>query len=208
MSPIRILLADDHAVTREGMRRLLEAEPDMVVVGEAADGEAAVRLAQAVRPDILLLDIKMAGLDGIQVARRLGQQLPATRIVVLTGYDDAQYAPALARLGVQGYLSKTASAREVVSAIRAVHAGQVAFPPAVAELFGSGTPPATTPAPTVRELEVVRLVAQGHANRAIAQALGMSERTVQFHLHNLFTKLRASSRTELVYRARRQGWLP
>lgn len=207
MSPLRILLADDHTITREGMRRLLAVEPELAVVGEAADGEETVHLATTLHPDILLLDVSMPRLDGIQVAQRLTKALPELKIIVLTGYDQEQYARTLLGLGVHAFLSKAASSREVVHAIRAVHAGQHYVLPAVAELLAAGIGGPLREHLTPRELEVLRLVAEGCGNRTIAQYLKMSARTVQFHLHNLFSKLHATSRTELVHLARQQGWL-
>ncbi len=204
---IRVLLADDHAITREGTRRLLEADPDFVVVAEAADGEETVRLAQALRPDIVVLDISMPGLNGIQVGEILRETVPESRIVVLTGYDDnEQYARALLRLGVSGYLSKTSSSRELASALRSVYSSRLYFQPSIASLLNASlAPPADEPTP--RELEVLGLAAQGKRNRDIARQLHTSERTVQFHLANLFGKLQVGSRTEMVYRARQKGWI-
>ncbi len=203
---IRVLLADDHAITREGTRHLLEAEPDFAVVAEAADGEETVRLAQALRPDIVVLDISMPGLNGIQVGEILRQTVPETRIVVLTGYDNEQYAKALLRLGVSGYLSKTASSRELASALRSAYADRLYVQPPIVSLLTSSLA-SQADEPTPRELEVLRLVAQGQRNRDIARQLHTSERTVQFHLANLFGKLEVGSRTEMVYRARQKGWI-
>jgi DNA-binding NarL/FixJ family response regulator len=207
MSRIRILLADDHAITRDGTRRLLDTEADFEVVAEASDGEEAVRLAQELRPDILLLDISMPRLNGVQVAQVLRQNLPETRIVILTGYGSDQYAQPLVRLGVSGYLSKTASFDELVQALRSVQVGQVCLRPSVVALLAGGTDTAIGDEPTARELQVLRLVAEGHRNRDVARRLGTSERTVQFHLGNLFAKLQAGSRTEVVHRARERGWI-
>ncbi len=203
---IRVLLADDHAITREGTRHLLESEPDFAVVAEAADGEETVRLAQALRPDIVVLDISMPRLTGIQVGEILRQTVPETRIVVLTGYDNEQYAKALLRLGVSGYLSKTASSRELTSAIRSAYEDRVYFQPPILSLLNSSLVPQADD-PTPRELEVLCLAAQGQRNRDIARQLHTSERTVQFHLANLFGKLQVGSRTEMVYRARQKGWI-
>lgn len=207
MKPIRILLADDHAITREGTRRLLESEPDLEVIGEAGNGEEALRLAEELRPDILVLDISMPGLNGIQVAETIRLKLPEIRIIILTGYESEQYARALVRLGVNGYLSKTASSEELATALRTVQSGQSYFQPAVVELLRDNAAPGTGDEPTPREMEVLLLVAEGLRNKEIARRLSTSERTVQFHLGNLFSKLQAGSRTELVHLARQKGWL-
>jgi DNA-binding NarL/FixJ family response regulator len=209
MTPIRVLIVDDHGVTREGMSRLLAGEADLAVVGEAADGRAALRLAEASRPDVVLLDLRLPGLDGLQVARALRRRLPSTRVVALTGYDEnEQYARALVGLGVRGYLSKAVSGGEVARAIRAVHGGGTAFPPRVLERLGQARAASAAERPTARELETLALVARGLSNRELAIELGVSERTAQFHLRNIFAKLGVNSRTALVDRARARGWLP
>jgi len=206
MKCITIVLADDHFVTREGTRRVFDAEPDMKVVAEAADGDETVRLVLELRPDLLVLDISMPGKNGIQVARIIRQTLPDTRIIILTGYDNRQYAEALGRIGVDGLVSKTASASQLAAVARAAisgGSGPLQF------AFAVNTPGAmqTSEEPTSREVEVLHLVAAGLRNRDIAQRLSTSERTVQFHLANLFGKFSAASRTEVVHRARELGWL-
>ncbi len=207
MSRIRLLLADDHAITREGTRRLLEVEPDLEVIGEAVNGEEALRLAEELRPDIVVLDISMPGLNGVQVSEVLRREFPEIRVVILTGYDSEQYARALVRLGVQGFLSKAASSEELVRALLAVRDGNTYFQPMIAEMLGGGANQSPDDEPTPREMEVLRLVAEGLRNKEIARRLCTSDRTVQFHLGNLFSKLNAGSRTELVHLARRNGWL-
>jgi two-component system, NarL family, response regulator LiaR len=178
-----------------------------VVVAEAADGEETVRLAQNLRPDIVVLDISMPRLNGIQVGEILRRTVPETRIVVLTGYDDnEQYAKALWRLGVRGYLSKTSSSRELATALRSVYSSRLYFQPSIANLLNSSMTPLRDE-PTPREMEVLNLVAEGKRNRDIARQLHTSERTVQFHLANLFDKLQVASRTEMVYKARQRGWI-
>lgn len=205
MNRVRILLADDHTITREGTRLLLAGEPDLEIVGEAIDGEEAVALAQTLRPEILLLDISMPRLNGVQVAQFLRRTIPDMSIVVLTGYDNEQYARALVRLGVRGYLPKSASSRELVDALRTIAKGGVHFQSTSERSpFGRGDITADDN-PTPREMEVLRLVAEGLRNRDIAMRLSTSERTVQFHLANLFAKIAATSRTELVHLARGKG---
>jgi len=209
VSPIRLLLADDHAGWRAGIRAFLEPEPDLEVIAEAADGQEIVRLARELRPDILLLDLKMPHLDGVQVTQALHTTLPDVRIVVLTAYDtDVESARALLHLGVRGYLSKAVLAGELVGALRSVHAGHVYLHPMVAALLYAPVRQPDEQEPTAREMEVLRLVAQGHRNAAIAGCLHVSERTVRFHLSNLFSKLGLSSRTELIHLARQKNWLP
>lgn len=206
-APIRVLLADDHAITREGTRRLLEAEGGLRVVAEAADGEEATLLTQDLKPDILLLDISMPGLNGIQVAQILRRTAPETKIVVLTGYDNEQYAQALVHLGASGYLSKTTSSQELIRALRFVHAGHTYFQPAIEETIAVTAGTLATDQLTPRELEVLRLVAEGYRNAEIAKETLTSQRTVQYHLSNLFAKLGANSRTEVVHLARQKGWI-
>ncbi len=209
MSRIRVLLADDHVTTREGLRRLLDEDAAVEVIGVAGDGEETVRLARELRPDILLLDISMPGLNGVEVARTLETTLPETRIVVLTGYSDSEeYARALLRLGVKGYLSKTASVEEVIGALRSVHAGHTHMEPAVSALLASTERRKPEERPTPRELDVLRLVAKGYGNADIAKELFIVERPVEFHVTNLLGKLQAFSRTEAVYLARQKKWLP
>lgn len=204
---MRIVLADDHTVTREGMRRLLEGEEDLQVVAEAATGSEAIDSVEALRPDILLLDINMPLVNGVHVARKLGDTLPAVRIIVLTGYDDEHYVETLIRLGVRGYLSKSASTHEVIRAMRSVYAGGTYFQAGLMTSLRNGPNSQAGENPTERELEVLRLVAEGYKNQRIAERLGMSERTVHSHLRNLFGKLQVSSRSELTHQARQLGWV-
>jgi DNA-binding NarL/FixJ family response regulator len=200
---MRVLLADDHTITRQGTQKLLATEADVEIVAEAADGAETVALAEELQPDIVLLDISMPKLNGVQVVEVLRRTAPATRVVVLTGYDNEQYGPALLRLGVRGYLPKSASARELIDVLRAVHRGETYYRSAVASLLDLGG----DDKPTQREMEVLRLVAEGRRNREVAQAISTSERTVQFHLSNLFIKFGVSSRTEMVHHARKKGWI-
>jgi DNA-binding NarL/FixJ family response regulator len=204
---IRLLLADDHTITREGTRRLLEAEAGFEVVGEAADGEEAIRLCQQLRPTVLILDVAMPGLNGVQVAQRVRELLKETRIIVLTGFDNEQYAATLLQLGVNGYLSKSVSSRELVSAVRTVAKGGCHIQTLSTRNKDSLTTASSKDTPTPREREVLSLVAEGQRNRNIALSLQISERTVQFHIAQLFAKLDAASRTELVCSARRHGWI-
>jgi DNA-binding NarL/FixJ family response regulator len=205
--PLRLVLAEDHTFLREVLRELLESEPGLVVVGDAADGQTAVQLADELRPDVLLLDIDLPGMTGVVVARLLRERLPDMPIIVLTGYDDHEHRATLVRLGVRGYLAKTVSHEELVSAIRAVHAGGTVFDGMVARMLVRRAGLAAGPEPTGREMAVLELVAQGGRNQEIADRLAIGEATVEFHLRNLFRKFGAATRTDLVDRARREGWV-
>jgi DNA-binding NarL/FixJ family response regulator len=205
MPPIRILLADDHPLTREGTRRVLEAEPDLHVVAEAADGNEAIRLAHRLLPDVLLLDVGMPGQNGLQVAETVRRLFPDMRMVVLTGYTRGSDEAAFRRLGVANYLTKTIPGPALVQAIRAAWDGRAG--PWIQESDLRSAERDETIEPTPRELEVLLLLAEGLRNRDIAERLSSSERTVQFHVANLFGKLGARSRTEVVHRARQRGWI-
>jgi NarL family two-component system response regulator LiaR len=215
MSKIRILLADDHVVVREGTRELLEREEDMEVVAEAGDGEEAVRLAVSQRPDVAIMDISMPKLNGIEATRQIKATLPAIAVLVLTAYDDDQYIFALLEAGAAGYLLKNVRADELIEAVRSVHAGESVLHPTVARKvinrFARPTEErrekSSVDQLTERELEVLKLAAKGMTNREIAQELVLSVRTVQVHLTNIFNKIDVGSRTEAVLHALRAGWL-
>jgi NarL family two-component system response regulator LiaR len=215
VSKIRILLADDHVVVREGTRELLEREEDMEVVAEAGDGEEAVRLTLDQRPDVAIMDIAMPKLSGIEATRQIKATHPATTVLVLTAYDDDQYIFALLEAGAAGYLLKNVRADELIEAVRAVHAGESVLHPTIARKvinhFARPTDErsedSTLDQLTERELEVLRLAAKGMTNREIAQALVLSVRTVQVHLTNIFNKIGVGSRTEAVVHGLRKGWL-
>jgi DNA-binding NarL/FixJ family response regulator len=201
---MRVLLADDHAVLRAGTRRILEDEPDMEVVGEAGDGREAVALAERTRPDIVLLDITMPDVDGIAACQGLRRVAPDARILVLTAHDRRAYVRALYRLGAAGYVLKSASAIELVAAIRRVYAGEQVYAAALLDDRGRHDASGVL---TARELGVVRELARGRTNREIALSLGLSENTIEFHVRNLYAKLGASARTDAVLIAQRLGWL-
>jgi DNA-binding NarL/FixJ family response regulator len=211
---IRVVLADDHAVVRKGIREFLEAEPDITVVAEAIDGEQAVALVAEHRPDVAVLDIQMPQVGGVEATRRIKAEYPEVRVLILSAYDDDPYVFALLQAGASGYVLKTADSAELVQAVRAVHRGESALDPSVTlrmmQQLATGRPlgtPTTIEALTEREIEVLRLVAQGLTNKAIGQSLGISDRTVQGHLANIYGKLNVGSRTEAVTEALKQGWI-
>ena len=215
MDKIRVLLADDHVVLREGTRELLEREEDLVVVAEAGDGEEAVRLAAVRHPDVVIMDMSMPKLNGIEATRLMKADNPALAVLVLTAYDDDQYIFAFLEAGAAGYLLKDVHAEELVKAVRAVHAGESVLHPAVArKVINRFARPAdkrrealASDSLTGRELEVLSLAAQGMSNREMAQALVLSIRTIQAHLTNIFNKMGVGSRTEAVLKALREGLL-
>jgi NarL family two-component system response regulator LiaR len=215
MSKIRILLADDHALVREGTRELLEREDDLTVVGEASDGEEAVRQAAAYRPDVALVDIAMPKLNGIEATKRIKSLSPSTAVLVLSAYDDDQYVFALLEAGAAGYLLKTVRGRELCEAVRSVQAGESVLHPVIArkviDHFANPAPDKPhAPEPetlTERELEVLKLAATGMTNKEISDELCVSIRTVQAHLSAVFGKMGVGSRTEAVVQALRNGWL-
>ncbi len=211
---IRVVMADDHALVREGIRNVLNRHPDIEVIAEASDGREAVALTLELRPDVVLMDIAMPEVNGIEATRQIKEQSPETVILVLTAYDDDRYVFALLEAGAAGYLLKNAHGDELVSAIREVHAGESILSPSVArkvlgKFIGSrGDGPAGEAATlTEREIEILRLAAAGLPNKAIAEELSVSPRTVQLHLAHVFQKLGVASRTEAVVTGLKRGWL-
>lgn len=203
--PIRILLVDDHAVMRAGTRRFLEDERDFLIVGEAADGDEALALADTIEADVVLLDINLPRVDGVKTAKLLRQRKPDWRILILTGYNSEAARHALHRLGVDGYLMKTSSDVELVAAIRSVMRGAKVLHSL--ESAARDEQGAEISMPTLKEMEVLRALARGLKNRDIADELNVSVHTVEYHIHNLFLKLNASSRADVLMRAQRMGWL-
>jgi DNA-binding NarL/FixJ family response regulator len=199
--PLRVVVIDDHEVLRAGTRQVLETTPDIVVVGEAESCDAALALIDLQRPDVALVDIQLSGRNGIDLARQLLVDHPETRVVILSAYDDDAFIRRAFEAGVAGYLLKTMPRDELINAIRAVGMGTTVLDPAVsARLAGANSLIEVAGAPrlTLREQEVVALVADGLSNKAIAIRLGVSTRTVEGHVNHVFTKLDLESRTELV----------
>ncbi len=208
---IRVLIVDDHAVVREGLRTFLELQDDVEVIGEAADGEEAVDSAQKLRPDVILMDLVMPKLDGIAAMRRLHDLLPDARVIVLTSFlDEDRLLPAI-QAGAAGYLLKNTEPAELARAIRAAHAGEAIIDPTAAARLVRAIADGPTPSAsdsgrlTRREHEVLELIARGQSNKRIAFALGISEKTVKTHVGHLLAKLDVTDRTQAALLAVREG---
>jgi len=201
-----VLIADDHAVVRDGTRQILERDPTITVVGEAADGAQVVRLAEQLAPDVVLLDVALPVMNGIEATRLIRSRPDAPYVLLLSAYDDQDYVVAAIEAGASGYLLKTASAQDVVAAIRAVVRGEVVLHPMLARrLVARGRDGGEVLSD--REREVVRLAAGGLGNRQIADTLSLSIRTVEAHFTSVFNKLGVANRTEAIATAARRGWL-
>ena len=207
---IRILIVDDHAIVREGLRALIETEPQMELLAEAADGVEAVQKARELRPDVILLDLMMPRMNGIAAINEIKQENPKARILVLTSFaEDELVFPAI-KAGALGYLLKDSAPQELLKAIRNVYRGEASLHPTVArKLIGElHHPPSLPPTPeplTEREVQVLNLVAQGLSNQEIAQVLNVSERTVRTHVSNILSKLHLANRTQAALFALREG---
>jgi NarL family two-component system response regulator LiaR len=212
---ITVIIADDHALVREGTRQLLDGKPGMQVVGEASDGAEAVELASRLTPDVVLMDIAMPRMNGIEATRRIKEACPSTSILVLTAYDDEQYIYALLDAGAAGYLLKNVSGEELARSVQSVAEGESVLHPSIAsKVFKRATGGdraanggGEVDALSEREMTVLAMAARGLSNKMIASELELSDRTVQVHLSNIFSKLRVASRTEAVITALRQGLL-
>ena len=211
---IRVILADDHALVRQGIRQFLEGDEDIEVVAEAADGGRALQLVEELRPDVVLLDIQMPGMSGVEATRQIKARFPEVRILILTAYDDDPYVFALLQAGADGYLLKTVEVDDLLRGVRAVYRGESVLSPEVTQKvlqqIRTRRPAGAVEqieVLTSRELEILRLAAQGLTNKAIGQEMGISDRTVQGHLANIFGKLGVASRTEAVTEALKRGWI-
>ncbi len=205
---IRVVVADDHRVVRVGLEQLLATFEDIEAVGFAAGGEEAVALCRELEPDVLLLDLSMPDLDGIEVTGRLRETVPGTRVVVFTSFSDRERIVRALDAGAIGYLLKDAEPEEILAAIRAAARGESPLAPrAAAELLADRKSRPPTVELTARELEVLRLVVDGLANKQIARRLGISEKTVKGHLTNLFQRIGVADRTQAALWAERTGVL-
>lgn len=204
---IRILVVDDHPVVRGGLVAVLEDEAEFQVVGAAESAEQAVALAGGEAPDVVLLDLELPGMDGVEAIPRLAEAAPSARVLVFTAYDTDERVFGAIRAGARGYLLKGASAEEIARAVRVVHAGGSYLEPRVAAkvMAQVGAPRRATSALSQREREVLQLVAEGLSNKQIARSLAITERTVKFHVSSILSKLGAGNRTEAVTLAAQQG---
>jgi DNA-binding NarL/FixJ family response regulator len=210
--PVRVMIADDHVIFRDGLRALLASIADAELAGEAATGDEAVSLAASLQPDLVLMDLQMPGLNGIEATRRIIQNSPHIRVLVITMFEDDNFVLAAMRAGARGYLLKGATHAEMERAIRAVSEGEAIFSPAIAarliEFFGSCRPaamPQVFPQLSDREREILDLIAQGDKNPDIARKLVVSPKTVRNHVTNILSKLQVADRTEAIIRAREAG---
>ena len=210
-----ILLADDHTVVRQGLRALLEGEPDLTVIGEAADGLDAVQRTERLRPDVLVVDLMMPGLGGLEVVRQVRQRVPGTRVVVLSMHANEAYVLEALRNGASGYVLKDASVTELLQALRTAHQGHRYLSPVLSERAIAAYIEQARPTPvdlydtlTTREREVLHLAAEGRTNAEIAARLTISPRTAETHRANLLRKLGLQNQTDLIRYALRRGLLP
>jgi NarL family two-component system response regulator LiaR len=205
---IRVLIADDHAVVRQGLRAFLEVQDDIDVVGEASDGGDAVKLSEALSPDVVVMDLVMPQMDGVEAIRRIRAAGSAAKVIVLTSFADDQKVFAAVRAGAAGYLLKDVSPRELADAIRTVNRGQALLNPTVAaklmQEFAHESRPAASRSLTDREMDVLRLIARGRSNKEIALDLGVAEKTVKTHVSSILGKLQLADRTQAALFAVRE----
>jgi DNA-binding NarL/FixJ family response regulator len=212
VTPLRVLIADDHPLFRKGMRGVLAARPDFEVVGEAATGADAIALAEALQPDVVLMDLQMPGGSGVEATREIVHTSPSIRVLVVTLFENDDSVFAALRAGARGYVLKDAEEDEMLRAIRAVGSGEAIFSPSVATRVlaffassGASAPPPILPELTDREREILGLIAQGLPNAAIAGRLALSPKTVANYVSNVFAKLQVVDRAQAVIRAREAG---
>jgi DNA-binding NarL/FixJ family response regulator len=213
MEAIRILIADDHTLFREGLRALFDSLPGYEIVGEAATGSEAIEQAEQLQPDVVLMDIQMPGLNGIEATRRITRTSPQIGVIMVTMFEDDESVFAAMRAGARGYVLKDAEQEEMLRTIGAVARGEALFGPAIAaqlmKFFAAPralVPPSVFPKLTEREREILHRIAQGHNNARIAQELVLSLKTVRNHVSNILTKLQAADRAEAIVRARAAGF--
>jgi DNA-binding NarL/FixJ family response regulator len=209
MTKIRVLIADDHAILREGLRALLALADDLEVVGEAADGQQAIDQVRALRPDVVLMDVNMPGLGGLEATLAIRRDHPEVKVLVLTQYEDAEYVRRFLQAGVAGYVLKRSVGADLPNAIRAAARGGLVLDPEVAQQAVRGPAVAAAASPydslTDREKQVLKLVAEGKSNKEVAELLGISVKTAMSHREHLMEKLDLHSRTELIHFAIREG---
>jgi NarL family two-component system response regulator LiaR len=210
MRPIRLMIVDDHAIVRQGLRAIIRVTPGLELVGEADGGQAAVELASAVRPDLVLMDLVMPGLDGVAAIALIKRNLPAVRIIALTTFADSELVLGAVQAGADGYLLKDIDVQELAQAIQVVHSGQPYLHPAATRqlLQATAQPQQPIECLTSREQAVLALVARGLTNRQIAASLAISEKTVSVHVSNLLSKIGLASRTQAALYAARIGLAP
>jgi DNA-binding NarL/FixJ family response regulator len=197
--PIRVMLVDDHDLVREGIRRIIDREPGFAVLGEAESGDTALQLLERVQPDVVLLDVRMPGISGIETTRRIRAAFPTVRVLILTAYAD--YAVEAFRAGASGYVLKSARSSELIAALRSVFSGSMVIQGAVAERLSISESAGMSPRAellSLREAQILRLLARGLTNRAIAREIGIAPRTADQHVHNIFVKVGVRSRAEAV----------
>ncbi len=215
MSNISVLLAEDHVITRQGIRRLIEDDKDLTVIGEAGDGEEAVQMVTEMKPDVVVMDIAMPKLNGIEATRQIKLIHPHTAVLMLSAYDDDEYVFAVLKVGAAGYLLKNVSGDDLIRAIRAVYKGEPVLDPIIArkvmnyfrlpgKVWGLESPSEYL---SKRETDILKLAARGMTNKDIANKLHLSNRTVEGHLRTIFNKLGVGSRIEAVLHGLRKGWL-